>query len=784
LLTVVIGFTGVQCLQPKKRIFFFFFFFFFFFRTQFLFFFFSQGKEHAGTIDFRAAKVNKSSKKPNKFDLVLAMGKTVTLVAETGEEAEQWCKALLKAQSSPAGKSGNATSSSSSSANHGAQNKMSVTDFDLLNVVGKGSFGKVMQVRKKDTGAIYAMKVLSKKHIVLNNEVEHTKAERSILERLNHPFLMNLVYSFQTDDKLYFIMEFVNGGELFHHLQREKCFDEPRVVFYAAEILTALQYLHENGVIYRDLKPENILLRDDGHIAVCDFGLAKEGLNADGDRTDTFCVPADHELLTSDGFMDLDTYLARSRADPALRVASYAPASQRILFETPLQLKVYDVDQHLVEFGTDDDAHGVHVLATRDHDMYVQCGRALDDGVCAFRETAKRGADGSAVLVPVPYAKVKASMFVDYFDDDGPNVDALVARHLAVAQNGVLQTSSEAVAAADTAFDALRLASSGERRRFLECYGRWLVAPACACDAPSEWLAWLAAAGSERLAPLVWQLDGELLGALVAGLRCGGDTLTTASVRLRDDLVRAVLLAGCTAHFVRVGKAWAVTVGDASGESARPVTRSARQVAFAGRVWCFTMPSGFVWVRRAVKDAASGDVVEASRPLVVGNCGTPEYLAPEVLKGEGYTKAVDWWSYGSLVFEMLTGLPPFYSQDVQEMYKNIMTQPLVFPDDVVSEAARDLLTDLLKRDVSTRLVDPVKMRKYAFFKSVDWVALLARAVDVPYVPPVADKTDINFIDPGFVEEEPDLNLGDEEEDVQAGNFDGFTYENRSVLRAN
>jgi hypothetical protein len=118
---VVIGFTGVQCLQPKKRIFFFFFFFFFFFRTQFLFFFFSQGKEHAGTIDFRAAKVNKSSKKPNKFDLVLAMGKTVTLVAETGEEAEQWCKALLKAQSSPAGKSGNATSSSSSSANHGAQ---------------------------------------------------------------------------------------------------------------------------------------------------------------------------------------------------------------------------------------------------------------------------------------------------------------------------------------------------------------------------------------------------------------------------------------------------------------------------------------------------------------------------------------------------------------------------------------------------------------------------------------------------------------------------------------
>jgi len=306
-------------------------------------------------------------------------------------------------------------------------------------------------VRKKDTGAIYAMKVLSKKHIVLNNEVEHTKAERNILEKLNHPFLMNLVYSFQTDDKLVFIMEFVNGGELFRHLQQEKRFSQARVVFYAAEILTALQYLHENGVIYRDLKPENILLRDDGHITLTDFGLCKEGLTGEEDRTDTFC-------------------------------------------------------------------------------------------------------------------------------------------------------------------------------------------------------------------------------------------------------------------------------------------------------------------------------------------GTPEYLAPEVLKGEGYTKSVDWWSFGSLVFEMIAGLPPFYSQDVQEMYKNIMTQPLVFPD-VVSEEARDILTDLLKRDLSQRLVDPEKMKKYAFFRPIDWTKLVARESEVPYVPPVLDKSDVNQIDQVFIDEQPDLDLGDGDEDVQAGEFPGFTFENKSALKS-
>lgn len=108
-----------------------------------------------------------------------------------------------------------------------------------------------MQVRKKSTGKIYAMKVLDKKHILEHNEVEHTLAEKNILQRIVHPFLVNLNWSFQTSDKLYFILDFVNGGELFFHLQKEKKFSEERVRFYAAEILLALEHLHENGIIYR-----------------------------------------------------------------------------------------------------------------------------------------------------------------------------------------------------------------------------------------------------------------------------------------------------------------------------------------------------------------------------------------------------------------------------------------------------------------------------------------------------------------------------------------------------
>lgn len=164
-----------------------------------------------------------------------------------------------------------------------------VDDFDLLKVIGKGSFGKVMLVRKKDTGKVYAMKVLNKRTIIERNEVEHTKSEKSILMKLSHPFLVGLHYSFQTPEQLYFIMDYINGGELFFHLQKDRKFTEDRVRFYAAEIASGLEYLHSAGVIYRDLKPENLLLTNDGHIVMTDFGLSKEGLHSSDDRTATFC---------------------------------------------------------------------------------------------------------------------------------------------------------------------------------------------------------------------------------------------------------------------------------------------------------------------------------------------------------------------------------------------------------------------------------------------------------------------------------------------------------------
>jgi len=133
------------------------------------------------------------------------------------------------------------------------------------------------------------MKVLNKKDIKERDEIEHTLAEKSVLSKVKHPFLANLHFSFQSETSLYFIMDFINGGEVFHHLSNEGCFSEERSKFYTAEILLGLEYLHKNGVVYRDLKPENLLLNYQGHVVITDFGLSKEGLVSNEATTKTFC---------------------------------------------------------------------------------------------------------------------------------------------------------------------------------------------------------------------------------------------------------------------------------------------------------------------------------------------------------------------------------------------------------------------------------------------------------------------------------------------------------------
>ncbi|KAL5704760.1 non-specific serine/threonine protein kinase [Ranunculus cassubicifolius] len=157
-------------------------------------------------------------------------------------------------------------------------------DFEVLKVVGQGAFGKVFQVRKKGTFDIYAMKVVRKDKILEKNHVEYIKAERDILTKVDHPFIVQLKYSFQTKYRLYLVLDFVNGGHLFFQLYRHGLFREDLAHIYAAEIVSAVSHLHANGIMHRDLKPENILLDADGHL-LTDSGI------------DLFCFGATKQVV-------------------------------------------------------------------------------------------------------------------------------------------------------------------------------------------------------------------------------------------------------------------------------------------------------------------------------------------------------------------------------------------------------------------------------------------------------------------------------------------------------
>ena len=185
---------------------------------------------------------------------------------------------------------------------HKTIKSVELDDFQIMKVLGRGTFGKVCLVQYKPTKEYYAMKSLKKDVLLDMDQVQSTILEKKILQSLDHPFLVGMVFCFQTEERIYFIMPFIRGGELFQHLRKEKFFKEDKARFYAASMGIALEYLHKHGIVYRDIKPENILIGEDGYLKLIDFGMAK--MLKGNEKAMSFCGTPEYlapEIITGEG---------------------------------------------------------------------------------------------------------------------------------------------------------------------------------------------------------------------------------------------------------------------------------------------------------------------------------------------------------------------------------------------------------------------------------------------------------------------------------------------------
>lgn len=166
--------------------------------------------------------------------------------------------------------------------------QLALQDFEAIQVLGKGSFAEVYLVKLISTGELFAMKVLRKEKLLMQNVIRYAITERNILSRINHPFIIKMKFAFQSEDKLYLVLDYCSGGCLSYYIAKEKHFTEDTARFFAAEIVLAIEELHKNHIIYRDLKPDNVLIDENGHVVLTDFGLSKQGVE-DEDLASSFC---------------------------------------------------------------------------------------------------------------------------------------------------------------------------------------------------------------------------------------------------------------------------------------------------------------------------------------------------------------------------------------------------------------------------------------------------------------------------------------------------------------
>ncbi|PAA82589.1 hypothetical protein BOX15_Mlig023234g1 [Macrostomum lignano] len=634
---------------------------------------------------------------------------------------------------------------------NGGAAAVTASDFDLLKVLGQGSFGKVFLVRRNngpDAGVMYAMKVLKKATLKVRDRVR-TKMERNILADVDHPFIVKLHYAFQTEGKLYLILEFLRGGDLFTRLSKEIMFTEEDVKFYLAELALALSHLHGLGIIYRDLKPENILLDEQGHIKLTDFGLSKESVFDDSSKTYSFCGTVEYmapevvnrkghgtasdwwsygvlmfEMLTGSlpfqGSTRKETMHQILKAKLAMPqfLSADAQSLLRALFKRnpgnrlgsgPNGIAELKVHSFFASIAWDDLLHRRFqppfkpVCSRADDTFYFDneyTNRTPQDSPCMPPSaTANELFRGFSYVAPLLLTQQQQNQQSGPGEDDADSIDANDGdAAAAIAVKNVCRLRGVKTSPFLTDYELKEQLGCGSFSECRRCVHR-VSGESCAVkiidcakrDPREEVEILLRFSEHSNIVSLydVYASAGKVY--LVMEMLWGGELL--------DKILRQ--------KFFSEREASAVL---------DVVCRTISYLHSQGVVHRDLKPSNLVYASEdgspeslRVCDFGFAKQLRADNGLLMTPCYTASFVAPEVLKLQGYSAACDVWSAGVLLYTMLAGQTPYAhgpADPAEEILNRIETGSVELEGgnwESVSPAAKDLVRRMLHVDPSQRI---------------------------------------------------------------------------------
>ncbi|XP_045579188.1 ribosomal protein S6 kinase alpha-2 isoform X1 [Salmo salar] len=617
--------------------------------------------------------------------------------------------------------------------------KADPSQFELLKVLGQGSYGKVFLVRKikgSDRGQLYAMKVLRKATLKVRDRVR-SKMERDILAEVNHPFIVKLHYAFQTEGKLYLILDFLRGGDLFTRLSKEVMFTEEDVKFYLAELALALDHLHSLGIIYRDLKPENILLDEEGHIKITDFGLSKEAIDHDK-RAYSFCGTIE--------YMAPEVVNRRGHTHSADWWSFGVLMFEMLTGSLPFQGKDRKETMALIlkaklgmpQFLSPEVQSLIRALFKRNPTNRLGAG---PDGV---EEIKKHNFFGNIDWNKLYRREIKPPFkpavgrpddtfhfdpeFTSRTPTDSPGIPPSANTHqlfrgFSFVATNLDQEQSIAEIRQNSTVNTIVQQLHGTNIHFTDGYemkedvglGAYSVCKRCihkitsveyavkiidrAKKDPSEEIEILLRYGQHpNIITLKDVYDDGKYVYLVMELMRGGELLDRI-LHQKSFSERETSAVLCT------------------------ITKTVEYLHSQGVVHRDLKPSNILYVDETgdpesirICDFGFAKQLRAENGLLMTPCYTANFVAPEVLKKQGYDAACDIWSLGILLYTMLAGFTPFangLNDTPEEILARIGSGKYALIGgnwDTVSDAAKDIVTKMLHVDPHQRLTAPQVLR--------------------------------------------------------------------------